>query len=54
MRYATTGNILHYDCLLYDDTVIIAVRFVALKEIPFHIPTLSDDPGNNKIHTSEQ
>ena len=54
MRYATTGNILHYDCLLYDVTVIIAVRFVALKEIHFHIPTLSDDPGNNKIHTSEQ
>ena len=54
MRYATTGNILHYDCLLYDDTVIIAVRFVALKKIPFHIPTLSDNPGNNKIHTSEQ
>ena len=54
MRYTTTGNILYYDCLLYDVTVIIAARFVALKEIPFQIPTLSDNPGNNKIHTSEQ
>ena len=54
MRYATTGNILHYDGLLYEFTVIIAVRFAASKEIPFHIPTISDDLGNNKIHTSEQ
>ena len=54
MRYTTTGNILHYDCILYDVTAIIAVRFVASKGISFHIPTLSDDPGNNKMHTSKQ
>ena len=54
MRYATTGNILHYDCLLYDVTVIIAVMFITSKEIPFHISTPSDDLDNDKIHTSEQ
>ena len=53
-KYATTGNVLHSNHLLYDVTVIIAVMSAASKEIPFHISTPSDDSGNNKLHTSEQ
>ena len=53
MLQPATCLVLHYDCLLYNVTAIIVGMFVALKEIPFHISTPSDDPGDNKIHTSE-
>ena len=43
-----------YELLCY---VIIQVQSGDVRRfegIPFHISNPSDDPGNNKIHTSEQ